>query len=473
MSHEIRTPLNGILGFAKLLLQQADGDDPAARREFLEIIRTSGEHLLELINDILDLSKIESKQMEVESIACSPHQLLAEVISILRVRSQEKGLRLETTWAGPIPETIQTDPARLRQLLMNLVGNAIKFTEAGGVQIVTRLIVTDGQPQLAIHVIDTGIGIPADKLESIFEPFVQADPSVTRRFGGTGLGLAISRRIAAALGGTITVESRVGEGSTFTATIATGPLEGIRLLQSPPEAITSVHYHDRSSEPTIQLQGIRVLGRRRRHQPEIDWACPSSCRSDSRYRRERPGGSRRGVAPILRLDSDGHANARYGRIYGHQVFTRRGMAVPIVALTAHAMRGDEGKCRDAGCSDFLTKPIDPDALLGTPRDSGSPTQTAPLVARTSRRHTVADKQPLVSVLPTEDPEFREIAEGCQTLGRTTGSHALCVGESGTSPSWPQLAHWLKGDGGTAGFPAFTDPASKLLPTGEGPANRTD
>ena len=170
MSHEIRTPLNGILGFAKLLLQEADGGDSAARREFLEVIRTSGEHLLELINDILDLSKIESKQMEVERIACSPHQLIAEVVSMLRVRSQEKGLRLETTWAGPIPETIRTDPARLRQLLMNLVGNAIKFTEAGAVQVVTRLIMTDGRPQLAIHVIDTGIGIPADKLETIFEP---------------------------------------------------------------------------------------------------------------------------------------------------------------------------------------------------------------------------------------------------------------------------------------------------------------
>ena len=323
ISHEIRTPLNGILGFTKLLLQEADSGDPAVRREFLEVIRASGEHLLELINDILDLSKIESKQMEVERITCSPYQVMAEVVSMLRVRSQEKGLKLETTWAGPIPETIRTDPARLRQLLVNLVGNAIKFTAAGAVQLVTRLIMTDGRPQLEIHVIDTGVGIPADKLETIFEPFVQADLSVTRQFGGTGLGLAISRRIAATLGGTVTAESRVGAGSTFTATIDTGPLEGVHFLHSPPEAITSVLCRDRSCGKTIQLQGVRSSpGGRRRYQSEINWTCPASCGSDGRRHRERPGGSRCGVPTAFRLDLDGHANARHGRIHRHKVVAR-------------------------------------------------------------------------------------------------------------------------------------------------------
>ena len=259
MSHEIRTPLNGILGFAKLLSQENGGGDPATRREFLDVIRTSGEHLLELINDILDLSKIESQQMEVERIPCSPYRVIAEVISMLRVRSQEKGLKLETTWAGPVPETIRTDPSRLRQLLVNLIGNSIKFTETGAVEVVSRLIATEGRPQLEINVSDTGMGIPRDKLEAIFDPFVQADTSVTRRFGGTGLGLAISRRIALALGGKLTVESWVGEGTTFTATIDTGPLEGVHFLQSPPEAVTSVHSHRRSCGKTDRVQGARVL----------------------------------------------------------------------------------------------------------------------------------------------------------------------------------------------------------------------
>ncbi len=410
MSHEIRTPLNDILGFAKLLLREADGGNPVERREFLNVIRAGGEHLLELINDILDLSKIESKQMEVECITCSPHQLIAEVVSILRVRSQEKGLKLETTWAGPIPETIHTDPVRLRQLLVNLVGNAIKFTATGAVRVVTHLIRSGERPQLAIQVADTGIGIPADKLEAIFEPFVQADLSVTRRFGGTGLGLAISRRIAAALGGTIAVESREGEGSTFTVTIDTGPLEGVRFLHSSPEAITSVLYGDHSCENTVQLQGARVLlvedgdtNRKliglvlRRAGATVVTAENGQAGVDIALQQPLDLILMDMQMPVM----DGYTATRLLR--------DRGAAVPIVALTAHAMRGDEGKCRDAGCSHFLTKPIDPDTLLRavdailTAKDKRRPAhEDAP-------QHTVDGEQPLMSALPCEDPAFREIA----------------------------------------------------------------
>ena len=418
---------------------------------------------MELINDILDLSKIESKRMEVECITCSPYQLVAEVVSMLRVRSQEKGLKLETTWAGPIPETIRTDPARLRELMVNLVGNAIKFTTAGAVQIVTRLIMTDGRPQLEFHVIDTGIGIPADKLETIFEPFVQADLSVTRQFGGTGLGLAISRRIAATLGGTVTAESRVGVGSTFTATIDTGPLEGVHFLHSPPEAITSLLCHDHSGGKTIQLQGVRVLlvedGDTNRKliglvlrragatvvatengQAGVDAACQQPF-------------------DLILMDMqmpvmDGYTAARLLR--------DRGMAVPIVALTAHAMRGDESKCRDAGCSHFLTKPIDPDLLLCAV-DAILTAKNKPFPDHEdTSQQTVDDTQPLISALPTEDPEFREIVEEFvkrlqEKLDRMHRAWAVR-----DFSDLAQLAHWLKGAGGTAGFPAFSQPASTLM-----------
>ena len=231
MSHEIRTPLNAILGFADLLRKGAGWDDENERQEYLDTIHTSSKHLLGLINDILDLSKIEAGRMDVERLRCSPHALIAEVISVLRVRAQEKRLSLEYRWSSGMPESIETDSSRLRQLLMNLVGNAIKFTKTGKIEVVAYLCDQGSKTLLAIEIRDSGIGIPAEKLGSIFDPFVQADSSVTRQFGGTGLGLAISRRIVTALGGTLTVQSELGKGSVFTATIDPGRLDRVPLLE--------------------------------------------------------------------------------------------------------------------------------------------------------------------------------------------------------------------------------------------------
>ncbi len=173
--------------------------------------------------------------MEVERIACEPHLVIREVVKVLQARAREKGVALAFEAATPLPAKIQSDPGRLRQIVTNLVGNAIKFTERGGVRVVARVTGTRSAPQLAIDVIDTGIGIPADKLDKLFEPFVQADTSITRQFGGTGLGLVISRHFARALGGDIVVTSEAGKGSTFTVTIDTGPLAGVRMLD-PAEA---------------------------------------------------------------------------------------------------------------------------------------------------------------------------------------------------------------------------------------------
>jgi signal transduction histidine kinase len=230
MSHEIRTPLNAVLGFTDLLQMGGDDGDPAKRREYLDLIHTSGEHLLSLINDVLDLSKVESGRMVIERLPCSPQQILADAMSVLRVRAEEKGLALEQHWEQGVPEVVEADAGRVRQLLVNLVSNAIKFTPAGYVRVVGRAVrgtpwVT-GRLQLAFDVIDTGVGIPKEKWNDIFDPFVQADNSVTRKFGGTGLGLAICRRIVAAMGGTLTVDSEVDRGSVFTATIEVGEVQG-------------------------------------------------------------------------------------------------------------------------------------------------------------------------------------------------------------------------------------------------------
>ena len=229
MSHEIRTPMTSILGFTDLLttphLSQQE------RQEFLETIRRNGKALMELIGEILDLSKIEAEKMLLEPGDCLVLQVVEDVVSTMRVQAAEKGLSLDVDYLSPLPETIRTDSVRLRQILVNLVGNAIKFTGHGGVRLALDCKRrTDGVAFVRFVVSDTGVGIPPEKIADLFQPFTQADASMTRRFGGTGLGLAISKRLANMLGGDIQVLSEPGKGSTFTLTISPGPLEGVRML---------------------------------------------------------------------------------------------------------------------------------------------------------------------------------------------------------------------------------------------------
>ena len=232
MSHEIRTPMTAILGYTDLLLLTEGIDKvPGDWRYSLDAIKRNGEHLLGVINGILDLSKVESGKMEVEPIRCSPVELVTEVVALMRVRAEAKQLRLATELVGPLPETIRTDPLRLRQVLINLVGNAIKFTDQGEVRISVRLTHDTGTPRLRFDVTDTGIGMKEEQMQRIFQPFGQADSSTTRKFGGTGLGLCISKRLAEALGGTIEASSVYGQGSTFRITIDPGPLDGIRVAE--------------------------------------------------------------------------------------------------------------------------------------------------------------------------------------------------------------------------------------------------
>ncbi|MCA9092316.1 MAG: HAMP domain-containing protein, partial [Planctomycetaceae bacterium] len=235
-SHEIRTPLNAIMGFVELLQKTGDQITPAERADYLETIRGSSRHLLTLINDILDLSKIEAGQMVYESIRFSPDQVISEVFSVMRAKIEEKSLRLEYDWATPIPATILSDESRFRQLLFNLVGNAVKFTTVGHVTLTARLL--RSEELLEFEVADTGIGIPQDKLTALFQPFVQADSSVTRRFGGTGLGLAICKHISEGLGGTIRVNSELGKGSSFIVTLKTGDLSDVEFTNTVGEQST-------------------------------------------------------------------------------------------------------------------------------------------------------------------------------------------------------------------------------------------
>src|SRR5436190_662430 len=212
MSHEIRTPMTAILGYADLLTRAELADDD--RERFVGTICSNGRHLLSVINDILDVSKIEAGKMNVERIACPLGQMIADVAALMSGRAAGKGLSFDVRYTGPVPEVIKTDPTRLRQILMNLLGNAMKFTERGGVRLLvgvtedaangTTGATSTGGPRVRFDVVDTGVGLNAKQIESLFQPFVQADSSTTRRFGGTGLGLTISRKLARMLGGDLT-----------------------------------------------------------------------------------------------------------------------------------------------------------------------------------------------------------------------------------------------------------------------------
>ncbi len=222
MSHEIRTPMNGVLGMAELLEGTPLNKD---QQECVTLIRSCGDTLLRIIDDILDYSKMEAGRMQVERLEVRLLPLLEETLTLFRPTAEKKGIRLECRAVPGSPETIVTDPLRLRQVLMNLVGNAVKFTAKGGVTLTLLPDVAPGRVRIEIR--DTGIGIPADRLAQLFQPFHQVDSSTTRRFGGTGLGLAISRRLAELLGGTIEIESTIGQGSVFSCILPVRPTAAV------------------------------------------------------------------------------------------------------------------------------------------------------------------------------------------------------------------------------------------------------
>ncbi len=231
MSHEIRTPMTAILGFTDMVLEDGDlSRIPRDRLAALLTIKRNGEYLLELIYDILDLSKIEAIQLNVERLTFSAVEIVNDVRDLMKMRAEAKGITFEVEYPGPIPESITSDPTRLRQILINLVGNAIKFTEVGGVILSVRSASADAGPAAQFEVIDSGIGMNEEQLARVFQPFTQADSSTTRKYGGTGLGLTVCKRLADLLGATIGVESEFGGGSIFRLTLPLGSSEGARPL---------------------------------------------------------------------------------------------------------------------------------------------------------------------------------------------------------------------------------------------------
>ncbi len=481
MSHEIRTPMNAILGFAEVL-KRGYGSNHQESLKYLSTISTSGNHLLNLINDILDLSKIESGHLDIEKLPTPVHQIIREVIQIMGIKAGEKGIRLEYQPDGPLPERVNTDPGKVRQIITNLVGNAIKFTENGDVTIISRVVEKGDRSTLVIEVQDTGIGMSPEQSATVFKPFTQADSSITRRFGGTGLGLTISQRFAQALDGDIAVTSERGKGSLFTVTLGIGRISDVRMLSA--EEIMSSRGQERSDQRRRwSFPASRVLvvddGEENRELLNIvltDLGLRVSVAENGQKALERVAEQSFDLVfmdvqmPVM----DGYTAIRRMREEGHQF--------PVIALTAHAMKGVEEACIEAGYSGYMTKPIDIDQLtdrlaeeLGgqavtedvADEDTGHREERlsegavqSGVADQGSDEDSAADAK-ITSRLSLNNPGFRNIVERFVVRLEDQLSAMEQVWQLRDYDQLATLGHWLKGSAGSVGFPQFTGMAQNL------------
>jgi signal transduction histidine kinase/CheY-like chemotaxis protein len=375
ISHEIRTPMTAILGFAEEI--STTTQDPVAG-EAASIITRNGEHLLEIINDVLDISKIEAGGLQVERIPCSPRDILADVVSLMGKRARARGLVLVSELEANLPETVVTDPTRVRQILINLVGNAIKFTEKGEVRIWSGLTEEASEkPKLRFDVIDTGIGMTPDQVERLFQPFTQADLATTRKYGGTGLGLAISKRLAGMLGGDIAIQSTFGVGSRFSVTVDASSADIPAGLEKTPQQEFAKRTKKEGPAGGISELNCRIL---------LVEDCPDNQRLISLILRkvgarvEIASDGKEALDRLLPKSAGGKPSADEAEqafdvilmdielplVGGMEVIERlraAGLEIPVVALSAHATEDHIRAARRAGCNSYLTKPIDRQRLV--------------------------------------------------------------------------------------------------------------
>lgn len=474
MSHEIRTPITAVLGFTQLILRGIV-IEPNEQKKKIKSIESSGKHLLQLVNDLLDISRIEADKIEIEQIECRPLNLLSEIVESLRAKASEGNNELKLELISPLPSTIHSDPKRLRQIITNILGNAIKFTSDGCVTLRVNFEEQNERGFLRFDVIDTGIGMTPEQLANVFDPFVQADSSITRRFGGTGLGLSISETLTRALGGDIDVISRPGEGSTFSITIDIGEVANVELLHD--EDFSKFFERRGTSEwVTADLSGLRILladdAETNRDLISLvlrDCGATVTLVENGQQAFEAAMGDQQYDVVLMDMQMpilDGYSATRKLRSENY--------LGPIFALTANSMKGDREKCMAAGCSEYLTKPIDLNGLVesmaklagtGLASVSGDdPTSTTVSESIVCKAETANEIQSGLTFDESKFPENKTIRkfslDFIETLDRRREEFEVSL-QDRNQEELASLVHWLKGTSGTVMLSQLSQAAKEM------------
>lgn len=443
MSHEIRTPLTAVLGFSESLLDPTHS--VKHRTESIERIVSNGKHLLKIINDILDLSKIAAQKVMIEPFPVAPLEILAEVCVLAEFQAQEKGIGFAVDYVFPLPDRIQSDPLRLKQIIINLVTNAIKFTERGEVKI--RVSCDMGREIMYFEVTDTGIGISPEQQADLFNPFTQADASTTRKYGGTGLGLHISKYFAERLGGNIEVLSIPGLGSHFTLSVATGPLQDVEQVTRS-SAISAARESQRGilqADARKKLAGHILLA-----EDNLDNQRLMSIylgKTGATFTLAENGEQALELAlanyyDLILMDMQMPVMDGLAAV---QLLRQAGYRGPIIAITANAMQEDEERYRSAGCDGFISKPIDIPKFYATLAEY-LPEQSGEYVA--------------ASAVPGE-VQFANLVE---MFVRRLPALRQEINQASSQGDWARLldlVHDLKGMGSSFGYPQLTKLAADI------------
>jgi signal transduction histidine kinase/DNA-binding response OmpR family regulator len=444
MSHEIRTPLTAIIGFGESLFDKDTSE--IERTQATQVIIQNGKHLLSIINDILDLSKIEAEKLEIDLVNTSLFELLHDIETLVGMQASEKSLSFSINLTFPLPAQITTDPIRLKQILINLAGNAIKFTDVGKVDV--NVSWDKNRHKIQYEVIDTGIGMSTEQQVNLFQPFTQADSSTTRQYGGTGLGLHLSRQLAEMLGGSIKVESQPGSGSRFILTIDAGPLEELDFVNVAP----TVRAHlppGKIEQSNKMLSGDILLAEDVLHNQQLI----------SMYVRKT--GANITIVENGKLALESIKNKQFDLVLldmqmpvmdgitAVRKIRAMGYSHPVVALTANATKENKELCLREGCNDFLTKPIDRERLFQ--------------ILEKYLKNTVSNRAESISLnqieQPTEtkEPDLRFL----NRLPSIQGEIKTAV----MSDNWSELQrlmHRLQSTSGKAGFSMLTNVADQIL-----------